>query len=171
MASACRSNKFDVVNLTERGLEVEEVNAVDVVQEIVEITEWAIRKKGVTRTQATKTVMLAATSWSPILVERDARLDFFRDRKKCNMIFLGADVKRPLASVSAIVDEGNIVLLEPQESYIENTSTGQRIPTIRRQGVFVVQLDARGTITTKTVKFDEPKTDSVFTASVKQDTE
>ena len=38
MTSASRSYKLDVVKLTERGLVVEEVNAVDVVQEIVEIT-------------------------------------------------------------------------------------------------------------------------------------
>ena len=31
--------KFDALNLTERGLEVEEVNEVDVVQEIVDITD------------------------------------------------------------------------------------------------------------------------------------
>ena len=37
MTTASRSNKFDVLSLTERGLGVEEVNAVDVVQEIVEI--------------------------------------------------------------------------------------------------------------------------------------
>ena len=37
MTSASRFNKYDVLNLTERGLEVEEVNAVDVVYEIVQI--------------------------------------------------------------------------------------------------------------------------------------
>ena len=36
--SASRSIKFDVLNMMERGLGVEEVNAVDAVQEIVEIT-------------------------------------------------------------------------------------------------------------------------------------
>ena len=54
-------------------------------------------------------------------------------------------------------------MFSPQESHIENTSTGWRIPMNRRQGVFVVQLDARaGTRSTKTVKFDEPNTNSVF---------
>ena len=36
--TAIRSNKFDVLNITANGLEVEDVNTVDVVQEIVEIT-------------------------------------------------------------------------------------------------------------------------------------
>ena len=115
------------------------MNEGDVVHEIVEITVdsgagesvWAICKKGVTRTQATKTVRLAAASGSPIHVEGDARLDFVRDGKKCDINFLDADVKRPLASVSATVDEGNIVEFGPQESYIENTSTGKKIPLNR----------------------------------------
>ena len=63
----------------------------------------------------------------------------------------------------AIVDEGNIVVFRPQEPHIENTRTGWRIPMNRRQGVFVVQLDARaGTRSSKTVKLDEPNTNSVF---------
>ena len=58
MTSASRSNQFDVLELIESELEVDEMNAVDVVQEVVEITVdlgaannvWPIRKKGVTRT-------------------------------------------------------------------------------------------------------------------------
>ena len=48
-------------------------------------------------------------------------------------------------------------MFRPQESYIENTSTGQRIPLSRR-GVFVVQLDAQvGSRTTNPlVRFDQP---------------
>ena len=115
------------------------------------------------RTKAAKTVRLAAASGSPLHVEGDARLAFVRDGKKCNMKFLDADVERPLASVSAIVDEGNVVVFGPQESHIEHTSIGQRIPMNRRQGVFVVQLDAReGTRSMTTVRFDEPNTYSVF---------
>ena len=38
MTSASRSKKFDVLELIESELEVEEVSAVDVVQEVVEIT-------------------------------------------------------------------------------------------------------------------------------------
>ena len=62
--------------------DIEEVNAVDVVQEIVEIatdsgatrSAWPIPKKGVTRTQSADMVRLAAASGSPIHVERDARI-------------------------------------------------------------------------------------------------
>ena len=80
--------------------------------------------------------------------------------KKCNMKFVHVGVKRPLASVSANVDEGNLVVCGPQDSYIEITSIGQRIRMNRRKGVVEVQLDARmGSRTTKTVRFDEPNTD------------
>ena len=43
------------------------------------------------------TVKLAAANGRPIRVERDAKLEFVRDGKTCNMKFLDADVKRPLA--------------------------------------------------------------------------
>ena len=50
----------------------------------------------------------AAASDNPIHVEGDAKLEFVRDGKTCNMKFLDADVKRPLASVSAIVVESGV---------------------------------------------------------------
>ena len=84
--------------------------------------------------------MLAEANGSPRRVEGDARLEFVWDGKKCNTKFMDANVERPLASVSAIVDEGNIVV---KGSHIENTSSCQRIPMNKRQGVFVVQLDGR----------------------------
>ena len=74
--------------------------------------------------------------------------------KKCTMKFLDAHVKRPLAFVRATVAEGNMVVFGAQESCVENTSTGQRIPTNRRRGVVAVQLDARaGARSTKTCFF------------------
>ena len=81
--------------------------------------------------------------------------------KKCNMKFLDADVSRPLASVSATVNDENFVVFGPQESYIEATSTGQRIRMTmsKRKGVLVVQMDAQaGSRPEKTVKIDEPNT-------------
>ena len=83
-------------------------------------------------------------------VEGDVTLEFVRDGKQCNMKFLDADVRRPLALLSATVHEGNNVEFGPQESYIGNTRIGQRMPMNRMQGAFVVQLDARaGTRWTK----------------------
>ena len=98
---------------------------------------------------------------SPSRVEGDAGLEFVRDGKKEVRKFLDADVMRPLASMSAIVDEGNIVVFGQQDSHIENTSTVPRIPMGKRKGVFVVQLDAQtGTGRTKTVRFHEPNANS-----------
>ena len=42
------------------------------------------------------------------------------------MKFLDANIRRPLASVSAMFDERNVVVFGPQDAYVENTSTGQR---------------------------------------------
>ena len=90
--------------------------------------------------KATKSVKLAAASGSLMHVKGDAKLEFVRNGKRCNMMFLDADVKRPLASVSAIVDGGNVVVFGPQDSSIENTSTCLRIPMGKRNDVFVMQL-------------------------------
>ena len=96
---------------------------------------------------------LAAARCGPMRVEADAALEFVRDAQKCDVKFLDADVKRPLSSVSA-----DIVVCGPQESYIENTFVGQRIPLSRRTGMFVLQLDAQaGSRKTKNVRFDKPK--------------
>ena len=93
--NANRSRKFEVLSLTEGGLEVEEVSAVDEVQQIVEITVgwrvaksvWPIQQKCVARTETTKMLSLAAAKGSPIRLEGDARLQFVREGKKCNLKF------------------------------------------------------------------------------------
>ena len=90
----------------------------------------------------------------------DAKLEFVADGKKCNMKIFDADVSRFLDSSSAIVDDGNVVVFRPQESYVENTSTGQRISMKRKNHVLVVHLDERPDMrTTRTVRFDEPNLD------------
>ena len=161
--SASRRNQFLALTAIESD-DDEEVNAIETVQEVVEITVdsgaaksvWPSRKKGDERTKSKKAVKLAAANGSPIRVEGDARLEFIRDGMKCSMKFLDADVKRPLASVSAIVDEGNVVVFGQHESFIENVSTGQRIPMCRRNGVFVMRLDTQPCQkTTKSVRFNE----------------
>ena len=109
--STSRRNRFFALTAIESD-DDEKVNAIESVQEEVEITVdsgaksvWPSRKRGVERTKSKKAVKLAAANGSPIRVEGDARLDFILDGMKCSMKFLDADVKRLLASVSAIVDE------------------------------------------------------------------
>ena len=63
--------------------------------------------------------------------------------RSVTLTFLDVDDKRQLACVSAVVDEGNVVVFGQQDSYIENTIMGQRIPMSGRKGVFVVRLDAK----------------------------
>ena len=57
------------------------------------------------------------------------------------MKFLDADVKRPLGSVSAIVDGGNRVVFAKGGSYVENEETKERIPMVRKGGVYVMELE------------------------------
>ena len=93
----------------------------------------------------------------------DGKLEFSWNGEKCNVSFLHADVLRPLASVSSIVDGGNIVVFGPQDSFFENRSTGQRMPMSRRNGVFVMQLKAQpSTDATRRVRFHAQNMNSVF---------
>ena len=59
------------------------------------------------------------------------------------MKFLDADVKKPLGAVSAMEDEGNTVVFSRKwGSYVENDKTGERIPMVRKGGVYVMVLNA-----------------------------
>ena len=104
--------------------------------------------------------MLVAASGSPIHVEGDERLELGREGKKCNMKFLDAEVKRLLASVSAIVDEVNRRRLRTARLVFREHEHRPADSHGRRRGVFAVQWDARmGSRTTKTARFDGPNTD------------
>ena len=72
------------------------------------------------------------------------------------MKFLDADVQRPLLSVSATVDQGNVVVFGQHESFIENVSTCQRNPMCMKNGLFMMRLDTQpGMKVTKSLRFDE----------------
>ena len=136
---------------TESILEVGEPgNGGELVGETVEVTidsgasksVWPRKRKGVLRRKGKTGVKLAAANGSPIEVNGEAALHFRREGRKCVMRFLDADVRRPLGSVSAIVDEGNSVVFSRRESYIMNDATGEKIPMRRKGGVFVIELEA-----------------------------
>ena len=71
---------------------------------------------GVERWKSKKLVSLAAASGSAVWLSGDAKLEFVRRDRKCSLKFLDADVNRPLASVSAIVDEGHRVVFLDRRS-------------------------------------------------------
>ena len=70
-------------------------------------------------------------------------MEFLRDGKRCNMKFFDVSVRKPPASVTSMNDEGNAVVFGPQVSHITKVNRGQRIPTDRRRGVFVLLLLAQ----------------------------
>ena len=139
-------NRYEV--LKEDDEETVYINAV--VQEVVQVTVDSgaarsvcpMKRKGVVRSKGVKKVKLAAANGSPIHVEGEVTLNFSRGGKRCAMKFLDADVKRPLAAVSAIVDEGNTVVFSTRGAYIENDLTKEKIPMVRRNGVFILELEA-----------------------------
>ena len=143
------SNRF--ATLAEEDVEEDEVHTINaVVEETVEVTVdsgasrsvWPMAKKGARRSPLKKQVKLAAANGTEIAVRGEAELVFDQLGKRCSMGFLDADVKRPLASVSAIVDQGNRVVFGPDACYVEHVATGQRMPMARKKGVFVLELKA-----------------------------
>ena len=102
---------------------------------------WPRKMKGVTRTKGDTRVKLAAANGTPIQLDGEAALHFKRGKRQCAMGFLDADVKRPLGSVSAMVDGGNRVVFAKGGSFVENEATKEKIPMRRKGGIYVMELE------------------------------
>ena len=107
---------------------------------------WPTVLGGVTRRRRKVGVRLAAANGSPIEVDGDAALHFKTGGRECTMNFLDADVRRPLGAVSAIVDGGNTVVFSARGSVIVNDATGERIPLVRKGGVYVMAVEVEGDV-------------------------
>ena len=66
---------------------------------------------------------------------------FHKDGKAKKMNFSVTDCKKPLASVSKIVDKGNRVVFDEDESYIQNKVTGEKIILERERGTYVMVVE------------------------------
>ena len=150
-------NRFAVLSVEE-----EEDEAVDMVgnsededrkDDLVEVTVdsgasrsvWPRRKGGVQRKKIAEKPKLVAANGTEITVDGEAVLEFRKHGgKKCALKFLDADVKKPLAAVSAMVDAGNTVVFSKKGSYIEENSTGERIKLVRKGNTYVMRLEKGG---------------------------
>ena len=102
------------------------------------------RRKGVLRTKLDKKPKLAAANGTKIEVYVEAVLEFEENGKHCGMRFLDSDVKKPLAAVSAMNDEGNTVVFSKKwGSYIENDTIGEKIMIERVGDTFEMTLKAK----------------------------
>ena len=77
-----------------------------------------------------------AANGTDISVHGEKMVKFRAGEKDCGMKFLVTDVKKPLAAMSAIVDEGKVVVFDPGSfgSFIQNFSTGEKIMMKRKKG-------------------------------------
>ena len=129
--------------------EVAEVDGREPVAGVVEVmvdsgasrSVWPRAMKGVVRSPGGGGEKLVAANGSPIKVEGQATLRFKRGRRRCEMRFPDADVRKPLGAVSAVVDGGNTVVFGKKESFIRNDTTGETIPLVRKGGVYVMRLE------------------------------
>ena len=101
---------------------------------------WPRGKRGVHRIKKDTGVKLAAANGTTIGVEGVATLNWKKEGKRKSMGFLDADVRRPLGSATAIVDAGNTVVMSKRGSCIVNDETGERIPLVRKKGVYVMKV-------------------------------
>ena len=88
-----------------------------------------------------KNIKLVAANGSRIEVLGEKVVRFEKDGVECGMRYLITDVKKPLAAVSSMVDEGNRVVFDAEGSFIENKATGKRIELERANGTFVMKLN------------------------------
>ena len=65
-----------------------------------------------------------------------------KSESTCAMEFHMTDAKRFLASAEKVLQAGNEIRMsnKPDGSYVRNVTTGKRIPLVRRNGVFVMQV-------------------------------
>ena len=100
------------------------------------------RKEGGPIKRMEKKVKLMAANGQEMPVEGEKVVKFEVDGKKCGMKFLVTDTKKPLAAVSSIVDEGNVVVFGPGPwgSFIQNVATGHKVPMRKERSVYVFDL-------------------------------
>ena len=134
-------NRFEVLEVEEEEEEVDEVVEVTVDSRAAR-SVWPKKKKGGRRQRRHgRKPRLAAANGTSIEVEGEAMLDFEMMGRKCCMKVLDADVKKPLGSVSAMVEEGNTgVFSKKWGSYVENDTTGEKIPLEHKSGTYVMVL-------------------------------
>ena len=59
----------------------------------------------------------------------------------CMADFQRTTVKKPLASVSRIVEKGNKVVFDESGGFIENLKTGKKIKIVRNNGTFAIEVE------------------------------
>jgi hypothetical protein len=88
-------------------------------------------------------VRFEAANGTPIENYGQKMIFFMVKGRSCSMKYNVTDVRKPLAAVSAIVDEGNIVVFKPglRTSYIENIASGEKLPLLRENGTYVLEME------------------------------
>ena len=146
-ADVCH-NPFKVLD-QEEDFDIDEVEE-EPVNEVVDVTidsgagrnVWPKGKKVPGKFMPLKKkVKLVAANGSPIDVHGEKMIEFqVNGGRRCAMNYLVTGVKKPLASVGAIVDGGNRVIFDADGSFIENKATGERIALKRKDGTFMMEM-------------------------------
>jgi hypothetical protein len=147
-------NKYNIFQVEEEKKEAEAIGAIKKEEEsgVVRVTVdsgaaknvWPRNKKGALRRKMETKPKLAVANGTKIEVYGAAVWEFEEGGRQCGMRFLDSDVRKPLAAVSAMNDEGNTVVFSRKwGNYIENDGTGKRIPLERVGETFEMVLKTK----------------------------
>jgi hypothetical protein len=102
-------------------------------------SHWRCPGKVVKEGQKTR---LEAANGTPIRQYGRKRIPFeVNETRRCGeMDFIVTDVTKPLAAVSAIVEAGNRVVFCKEGSFIENTTTGEKISLKCERGTYTMDV-------------------------------
>ena len=109
------------------------------------------RKEGGKVSAAEGNPKLVAANGTDIPISGEKIVKFVNGSRRCAMKFLVTTVRKPLAAVSSIVDEGNIVVFGPGKDgcFIQNVVTGDRILMRRKKGTYVIDADFAAAVAKK----------------------
>ena len=79
--------------------------------------------------------------------------------KEINMKMVVADVTKVLASVAKMVECGNTVVFDEDESYVLHKKTGVKTPIEKRNGMFVIDMWVKRPSDTMNIEKDSSKQD------------
>ena len=131
-------NRYNIFQVEEEEKEADASGAIKAEEEscVVRVTVdsgaaksvWPRNKKGVMRRRIEKKTKVAAANGTKIAVYGEAVLEFERGGRKCGMRFLDSDVRKPLAAVSAMNDQGKKKLFSARSggTTSRTTSPGKR---------------------------------------------
>ena len=132
--------EINVVGVTGRTMKITiDSGAEESVWPIDQVSEGAL----VETHASTKNISFIVANGTKMKNYGAVKVDFENGGKAMSMGFHATTVKKPLAAVCRISDQGNKVCFgpKPEDNYIQNVQTGEKIKMVRGKGSYVLEID------------------------------